>query len=72
MLTYLVFDRFLLLVGTDILPAEIPKESSKHFGDAVVKVLDELSQYHYSNKAGGSPSSVIDLQHGPPLLVRVK
>jgi len=56
---------FRLFIGTDILPAELPKESSEHFGNAVVKVLDELVE---SRAAAANPT--MDLKDGPPILVR--
>ena len=64
----IVTHQLLLSLGTDILPAELPKESSDHFGSAVVKVLDRLFERQSGND--GSQSMVsMDLQNGPPLLV---
>lgn len=60
-------DKGITVMGTDILPAELPKESSDHFGGAVVKLLEELA----NNKAAindASPNNKMDLQHGPPIL----
>ena len=35
-------DKGITVMGTDILPAELPKESSEHFGSAVTKVLGNI------------------------------
>lgn len=58
-------DKGITVMGTDILPAEIPKESSDHFGTAVVKVLNELFE---TRSEGGSNSHSTDLQEGPEVL----
>lgn len=52
--------------GTDILPAELPKESSYHFGSAVVKVLNELFE---SRSQSDEASVSMDLKDGPEVLV---
>jgi hypothetical protein len=59
---------YFLLLGTDILPAELPKESSDHFGSAVVKVLNQLID-NRSKDAGSLSNTSMDLQNGPPVLV---
>ena len=35
-------DRGVTVMGVDILPSEFPRESSEHFGDAVIGIVKEL------------------------------
>ncbi|CAB9498671.1 Alpha-aminoadipic semialdehyde synthase, mitochondrial [Seminavis robusta] len=56
-------ERGITVMGTDILPAELPKESSDHFGSAVVKVLNELIATRSDDPSAAS-SNFIDLQSG--------
>jgi hypothetical protein len=56
------------LQGTDILPAELPRESSDYFGSAVVTVLNQLIEKR-SGDDGSLLHAAMDLQSGPPLLV---
>lgn len=58
-------DKGITVMGTDILPAELPKESSDHFGNAVVKVLNEL----FDSRAEKTANTVsMDLKGGPEVL----
>jgi hypothetical protein len=57
-----------LSTGTDILPAELPRESSDHFGSAVITVLNQLIEKQTEDDVSLSQASM-DLQNGPPLLV---
>ena len=36
--------RGITIMGVDILPTELPVESSEHFGDAIVKIIPEMAQ----------------------------
>jgi len=60
------------VMGTDILPAELPRESSDHFGTAVVQVLSELVDFQTlrNDEEASSTHVTIDLQNATPLLVR--
>jgi alpha-aminoadipic semialdehyde synthase len=52
------------VMGVDILPTELPLESSTHFGNAVQEVLEEF--------AAAKTETGIDVSKLSPRLVRVK
>ena len=37
------------IMGVDILPTELPRESSKHFGDALIPLIDDFLVYCNDN-----------------------
>lgn len=39
-----ITDDGITVLGVDILPSEVPRESSEHFGYAVTRVIEELVQ----------------------------
>ena len=59
-------DKGITVMGTDILPAELPKESSQHFGDAVMKMLNVLFESRAKPEAAEDPG--LNLQRYAPLL----
>lgn len=52
------------VMGVDILPTELPKESSEHFGKAVAEVVQQLAAAH-------SPETGIDVCKLREGLVRI-
>jgi len=58
-------DGGITVMGVDILPTEFPRESSEHFGDAVVGVVKELAEA----KQQQTPGPGVDTQFLAPNLV---
>lgn len=56
-------------MGVDILPTEFPRESSEHFGNAVVGVVKELAGVKQRQDAGAGAG--IDTKLLAPYLVSV-
>lgn len=54
------------VMSVDILPTELPRESSQYFGDALVGVVDYLISTKQQQEAG---TSGIDTKLLPPYLV---
>jgi alpha-aminoadipic semialdehyde synthase len=58
------------VMGVDILPTELPLESSTHFGNAVRDLLDEFVHAKKSTKSTTN-NGVLDIDKLSPRLVRV-
>ena len=48
-----ISDGTVAVMGIDILPTELSVESSKHFGDALVPLLEQLIATGYSSERAG-------------------
>lgn len=49
------------VMGVDILPTELPRESSAYFGDALLPVLEKFIDYKVGAEGSGVPSELVSL-----------
>jgi alpha-aminoadipic semialdehyde synthase len=68
-----ISDKGITVMGVDILPSELPLESSRHFGDKLMSVIDELIHVKIQNtNAKGIPTHSLSSGIAPAVITTAR